>query len=507
MDLNRMPIPGATTGLSDAMLARLSTHIAAHMGLHFPRAKWHDLERAFSSAAGELGFQDSRECANRFLSTPISQELVESMAGHLTVGETYFLRENRSFEIVTAEILPAIIRKRCGGEQRLRIWSAGCATGEEPYSMAILLHRMADALKGWNISILATDINPKALRKARAGIYTEWSFRNAPAWLKKNYFKKGADGSLTIRSSIRKMVDFSCLNLIEDSYPSLPSDTNAMDVIFCRNVLMYFTPELAGKVVERFHRSLVAGGWLIVSPCEASHILHPELKAVNFREATFFRKEAPDAEPRAANGVRDHGVKHRGRNLPPSAKLPVPPLKAVAVLRPFFAVEQTDFEEALALYERGLYQEAEIRLAPLLAPNQEGIRANVLLCRIRANQGRLAEALILVDKAIAADKIDPGLHYLRAMILQEQGEDHEAGASLRRALYLDQKLVLAHVALANLAMRQGRSGEFRKHLENALAILGEYQPDEMLPESEGMTAGRLMKSIRAMDIMGDRHES
>jgi chemotaxis protein methyltransferase CheR len=510
MDLNRMPIPGAMAGgMSDAMLARLSTHVASHMGLHFPRAKWHDLERAFSSAARELGFQDPRECANRFLTTPISQELVESMAGYLTVGETYFFRENRSFEIVTEEILPAIIRKRLGGEQRLRIWSAGCATGEEPYSMAILLHRMENTLKEWNICILATDINPKALRKARAGIYTGWSFRNPPDWLKKNYFKKGVDGTLTIRSSIKKMVDFSSLNLVADFYPSLPSDTNAMDVIFCRNVLMYFTPELAGKVVERFHRSLVEGGWLIVSPCEASHIHYPGFKTVNFRDATFFRKEGPAAMLRVTNGSQPEVLfspSPCSLSQPPPTKVPAPPLEALAVLRPFIAVEQTDFEEALVLYERGFYQEAEIRLAPLLVPNQESIRANVLLCRIRANQGRLDEALILVDAAIAADKIDPGLHYLRAMIFQEQGEDHEAGASLRRALYLDQKLVLAHVAQANLAMRQGRPKEFQKHLENALSILGEYQPDEIIPESEGMTAGRLMKSIRAMDVMGDRHE-
>jgi chemotaxis protein methyltransferase CheR len=186
MNRNRTPGPGG--GMSDALLARLSSHVAAHMGLHFPRAKWQTLENAFSSAARELGFQDPRECATWFITTPLNQELVESIAGFLTIGETYFLREKRSFEILAQEIIPEIIRRRRGGEQRLRIWSAGCATGEEPYSIAIVLHGMHDSLRDWDISILATDINPKALRRAKEGVYTQWSFRTAPPWLKENYF-------------------------------------------------------------------------------------------------------------------------------------------------------------------------------------------------------------------------------------------------------------------------------------------------------------------------------
>ena len=98
-------------GMSDALLARLSSHVAAHMGLHFPPAKWQTLEKAFSSAAKELCFQDTEECADWFITTPLSKELVESMAGFLTIGETYFLRENRSFEILTEEIIPEIISK------------------------------------------------------------------------------------------------------------------------------------------------------------------------------------------------------------------------------------------------------------------------------------------------------------------------------------------------------------------------------------------------------------
>lgn len=509
MNRSQTGIPDSRGGMPDALLARLSSHVAAYMGLDFPAAKWSALEKAFSSAAGELGFQDPEECATWFITAPFSKELVESMAGHLTIGETYFLRENRSFEILTEEIVPEFILKRRGGEQRLRFWSAGCATGEEPYSMAILLHRMSTALKGWNVSILATDITPKALRKATEAVYTEWSFRNSPSWLKENYFSKSGDGRFKLISPIKKMVEFSYLNLVEDFYPSLSGNTNAMDVIFCRNVLMYFSPELARKVVERFHRSLVDGGWLVVSPCESPQVLFSQFSAVNFRDATFYRKQAPGHEPRSTRRT-DPAIRFTPSALPLLQPLPAKPplalLKPLPALQPPIPLEQTDFEEARALYEQGLYPEAEQRLAPFLPPNQANVTANILLCRIRANQGKLAEALMLLGQAIAADKLNPGLHYLRAMIFQEQGADNEASASLKRSLYLDQNLVLAHVALANLALRQGRLKEHRKYLDTALSILGGYQPDEILPESEGMTAGRLMKIIGAMDRRGDRDE-
>ncbi len=526
MNCSQTRIPDPPSGLSDVMLVRLSSHVATLMGLHFPRAKWQALEKAFCSAARELGFQNPEECADWFITTPLSRELVETMAGYLTIGETYFLREFRSLEILTEDIIPGIIRERRGTEQRLRIWSAGCSTGEESYSIAILLHRMRDALRDWDISILATDINPLAIRKASGGVYTEWSFRNTPSWLKENYFKKSGTGSWTLISPIKKMVDFSYLNLVDDQYPSLPGNTNAMDIIFCRNVLMYLTPDRARNVVQRFHRSLVDGGWLIVSPCETSQVLYPQFNAVSFRDAVLYRKQgigeavksrSGEAEKRGSGEVKqmeevspilpfshspfqDVSPLHPFpvspfQDVPPSPFQAVSPVPPVSV-SPIQGSSPSPYEEALALYEQGLYSEAEQKIAALLPPNQENVNATALLCRIRANQGRLAEARLLLEQAIATDKLNPGLHNLLAMILQEQGEDHAAVAALKRALYLDQDLVLAHFALANIELRKGKIKESRRHFDNALSLLDRYRPDEVVPESDGMLAWRLKEIIR-----------
>ena len=479
-----------TQAIAENMLDAVSRRIAGEMGLCFPRDKWRNLERAFVAAARDLGFPDAKACAAWYLAEPLSRELIETVAGYLTTGETYFFRETPCLEILATRIIPELTGRRQGNERRLRIWSAGCSTGEEPYSIAIILQRLGSVLAGWDISILATDINPRALEKAVHGVYTEWSFRNPPRWLKQSYFSNAGNGLYEILPRTRQMVSFSLLNLVEDSYPSLLSSTNAMDVIFCRNVLMYFTPEQARKVIDRLHLCLVDGGVLFVSPCETSQLLASRFTPVNFPDAIMYRKQerepdgpvesvspAPEEEPTEAGrrGVVEQNV------LPPAAAAPRPSL----------------YDEALSSYERGAYAEAGRLLEELLVLTPNDGRALALLCRIRANEGQLNEALRLSGEAIAADKLNAGLHFLRGGILQEQGDADQAVTALKRALYLDQELVLAHFSLGNLALRQGKTAESCRHFNNALSLLKRYRPDETVPESGGIPAARLMAIIEA----------
>lgn len=477
--------------LTNSELEKISDLIAAQMGLHFPPARWRNLEQSFCSAARDLGFRDVKECVAWYLSAPPSQELIESMACYLTIGETYFMRERRCFEILEEQIIPELIKTRRGSERRLRIWSAGCATGEEAYSIAILLYKMRDLLRDWDLTILATDLNPDSLRKAKEGSYSDWSFRNTPANFRENYFHRNAEGRYVLLPRIKEMVTFSSFNLVEDTYPSLITDTNAMDVIFCRNVLMYFTPGLAGKVVERFHRSLVDGGWLFVSPCETSNPFFAGFAPINFPDATLYQKSS--------------NAKVVSTPAPPPAPVFIPPTvreipsapASQAVAPPPLPVAPSAYQEALTLYEQGAYRDAAEKVALHLLLNRDDSRALALLCRIYANQGRLGEALNLSAQALATDKLSADLHFLRAVILQELGRDDESAAALKKALYLDQDLVLAHFSLANLEQRKGKVKESRRYYDTAFSLLDKYRPDEVIPGSDGMLAGRLKEIIRA----------
>jgi chemotaxis protein methyltransferase CheR len=436
-------------GISSAMLTQFSDFIAGHFGLHFPPARHADLQRGVHAAAGEFGYDDDAACVRWLMSAPLTMLQIEVLAGNLTVGETYFFREKKSFDVLEQKILPELIRSRRDGERRLRFWSAACCTGEEAYSLAILLHRLLPDLHGWNVTILATDVSPRFLHKAAQGVFGEWSFRETPTWMRDRYFTKVGAKQYEVIPQIRRMVTFEYLNLAQDIYPSLVNDTNAMDVIFCRNVLMYFAQEQAKRVVGSLHHCLVEGGWLALSATETSPIIAPEFVPVHLEGAILYRRGAPEpvAEP-----------------LPIS--LPVG-------------------------------RSSQERRAQAVRAPAADTRRVMQMAHALANEGRLEAALVCADEVVAAEKVDPRAHYLRALILLEQGVLLDAAKELRRAISLDHGFVLAHFALGNLARNAGRMREAARHLEHALRQLRDRRQDEILPESDGLTAGRLAEIIEA----------
>jgi chemotaxis protein methyltransferase CheR len=492
--------------LSSLVLSQLSAFVADRIGLHFSNERWPDLERGIRSVMREFEFDDAGSCVQWLVSSPVTQRTIETLASHLTVGETYFFREQQSFQALKEHVLPELIRKRRGVDRHLRIWSAGCCTGEEAYSIAILLRQVLSDFKDWQITILGTDINARFLNKAVGGLYNEWSFRGVPPELKERCFAKKPHGRFEVQPEIKRMATFSYLNLVEDSYPSLLNNTNAMDIIFCRNVLMYFLSERAKQVIRRFHLSLTDGGWLIVSPSETSHVLYSQFATVNFPGTIFYKKDRHKVSGEAFYGEPNTLVESALSSSFESAPEPKIP---IADLAEKFAVsdvpepkmleeaEQSPYAKSLDFYGQGFYEEAAQMLSTLLSQNPGDFKAMALLVRVYANQGKLTDANLWCEKVLRADKMNPACHVLQATILQEQGAIPEAIRALQRALYLDQNLVLAHFALGNITRQQGKTRDATKHFENARMLLSSYSPDEPLPEAEGITAGRLMEIIRS----------
>lgn len=498
--------------IREAQWSQLSGFIAESMGLHYPRERWDDLQRGLAGAAQEFGFENAAACIGWLLSAPPTKAQLQVLASHLTIGETYFFRDKQTLEALAKNVLSELIRSRRGREQRLRIWSAACCTGEEPYSLAILLHQVLPDLQDWHVTITATDINPRFLHKAAAGIYGEWSFRDAPAGLKERYFKRIADGRFVILPEIKKLVSFAHLNLVEDVYPSLATDTNAMDLIFCRNVLMYFTPFQVRKVIRNLGHALIEGGWLAVSPSEASKALFPQFIAVNFPGAILFQKSGtlPRTEPVRVASTRapEFALPAIEESLSWAPSAPLATVLEPAALQvqeePVVAeAPRNPLAAAESLYQEGRYAEAADTLLAVFDERPPTPAAFSLLARALANQGRLTEALVWCDRWIAADKLEPAAHYLHAVILLEQGDPERARVSLQRAVYLDHDFVLAHFALGNLARSRGKSREAAKHFANALHLLGAHQPNDLLPESDGLTVGRLAEALTAMTAPGN----
>lgn len=480
----------------ETLLTQLADFVSTRTGLHFTGERMNDLENGIRHAAAEYGFKDIETCIKWLVTSPLTRQEVEILASHLTIGETYFFREIKYFEILEKHIIPELIRSRSGNEKYIRIWSAGCATGEEPYSIAILLDKMIPDLKEWNITILATDINPHFLRKAQDGLYSEWSFRGSPSWIRK-YFTRTKEG-FSILPEIKKMVTFSYHNLAEDAYPTLLNNTNGMDIILCRNVLMYFSQERAKQVAQALYLCLVDNGWLAVSPVETSHVLFSQFAAINFPDAIFYKKDISKSQ-RIEEFPEDNPVQKEIRTAPiglvPEQIIIAVPEKKIEPKEE--KIPGSEYNEVMALYVQGKYMRVTEILTDLVSHDND-TKAMILLSKAYANYGKSAQALEWCEKALAIDSLDSCSHYLHSIILQERGHVEEAIKSLKRAIYLDQDFVLAHFALGNFCRQIGKIKESNRHFENVLALLGKRRNDEILPESEGITAGRLFEIITTM---------
>jgi chemotaxis protein methyltransferase CheR len=444
--------------LDTRVLCEASGFIAERLGLYFPEERWPDLARGLTTAGEELGFEYPDTCVCWLRSQELTTGQIETLASYLTVGETFFFRDPASFEVLERKILPPLIARRSETSRILHVWSAGCCTGEEAYSLAITCARALPDLQRWNVSILATDINPKFLAKAETGVYGEWSFRGAPGWIRGKYFSPASDKKLAIVPTVKKLVHFDYLNLAVDIYPALCNCTNAMDVIFCRNVLMYFTPEHQKRVAASMHRCLVEGGYLLVNPAEANASLFPMFAMEEVDGIILYRKTS---------------------NLPLYESWPVF-IDASARAIPVEPASSTP---------------PPASATPNTAPSPV---VPLVLARTYANQGRLEEARSACREAIEVERGNPSAHFLYASICHELGQYEEAIAVLGRVLYLDQDFILAHHTLGGLYKQLGKAKESKRHFAIALNILSSKGKDEIVPESDGMTCGRLMESIKAM---------
>ena len=486
--------------LPDDILLQLSEFIASNLALHYPKERWNELELKMASAAKEFGHKDVERFIKHIMSSPLTHEHTEILATHLTINETYFWRESHTFETLEQEILPVLISLR-QKEKRMRIWSAGCSTGEEPYSIAIALKRMIPNIIDWNITILATDISPRIIRKAIAGEYSDWSFRNTPQWLKEKYFLLNENNKFEIIPEIRSLVKFEYLNLAEDVFPSPLNNTNAMDIIFCRNVLMYFTQNRVKQVVRGLFNSLIHGGYFVVSASELSLQNFSEFKAINLPGMVIYQKTYKRLKIQQPTTVINDEPK------PIIFQLPFKPITTIEETEPIILKMENNilpepvkpapiksiYEEALKSYSKGNYADVIDKLQKDYQTTEE----QILLIRAYANQGKLIESLKACEKGIVEDKLDPRLYYLYATILRENNQLDEAVASLKRAIYLDSNFVLSYYSLGNIYQSLGKVNNAKKCFENVLTILNKCSQEEILPESEGLTAGRFKEIINA----------
>ncbi|MBI1966649.1 MAG: protein-glutamate O-methyltransferase CheR, partial [Gemmatimonadetes bacterium] len=242
--------------LSTETLDAAATLVRRLTGLVFSAVRRSAFEAAVVKAMQRARLRDPEVYLVRVATEP---ELLDDLVGEITVGETYFFREPQQFALVRDHLLPSLCTHRPGG-RALRLWSAGCASGEEPYTLAIVLHELG---LEWDASIVATDLSRLALTKARQGRYGRWSLRAVPEEIVQRHFTHVGD-QVELAPAVRGLVEFGYLNLADDTYPSLATGIWGMDLILCRNVLIYFDADTVARVARRLLDALSPEGWLLL---------------------------------------------------------------------------------------------------------------------------------------------------------------------------------------------------------------------------------------------------
>jgi chemotaxis protein methyltransferase CheR len=251
--------------MSDDEFTLLRDCIYAHCGIYFDQDSKYILEKRLSNRLTDLNLATFYDYYH-FLKYNRSkeQELMDIM-DVLTTNETYFFRESFQLKAFTQEIIPELIKKKSArGNRTLRIWSAGCSTGEEPYTIAMLLSTIPE-LSGWKLEIIGTDISQRVLQQARRAVYGKSSFRATEESDLKRFFHLQDDG-YKVNDSIRELVTISHLNLFDTNRLAM---LGKVDLIFCRNVIIYFDQSAKKRVIESFHSALYDGGFLLLGHSES----------------------------------------------------------------------------------------------------------------------------------------------------------------------------------------------------------------------------------------------
>lgn len=400
----------------------------------------------------------------RFNRTELASEHEQLNRG-LTTGETYFFRDHGQIDLLSQHILPELI-KRNRAHRRLRIWCAGCSSGEEPYSLAILLDELNEDLSNWQILILGTDINPEALDKAREGYYNEWSFRQVSEQRRQRYFQL-IQTKWALEPHILQRVHFRQLDLVTEPFPNACGDICEMDLILCRNVFIYLESGMVSQIADKMTATLSEGGYLMTGHGElyAHHLggLRPWVfpNSIVYQKAKFQHCQPP--QPLTIESSQ----KTAQQLLPLSGKSNIIPRK-------------TDVARPKAVNPLGeqIVQSVTIQDA-----------------WIYANQGQPEQARSCCDKLIAQNPLDRHSYYLSALLAQEQGEFEEAKALLKKVLYLAPDFISAYLELGDIYAKENTPALAQKMWSSAYKLLQQLPRDAYIEMFGNSTASDILQFV------------
>jgi len=478
-----LPLSSDDFGLFQKLLIETS-------GLHFDEGRSQSLHLALWQRLQHRGYDSYREYYNLLKFHPEGRLEIRELFDLITIGETYFFRNKAQFDVLMRFVLPEIIQRKVdSGEKCIRAWSAGCSRGDEAYSIALALMEVLPSSEEWGISILGTDINRRGLACSEEAIYGEKDIGHLPKEYMEKYFKiRGS--TYPLRDDVKELVRFEYHNLARD--PCIHEKMQRVDIIFCRNVIIYFDSQTTQRVIENFYNCLAQDGYLFLGHTETLLQITNKFERVEFPQTFIYKKRL--------SPVQEHAMK------------------------PFMAVPEINIENLLSVKETGIeerFSPQELRFGlqgkpepfeqvdkpsdvaflslpdNMVAQDKKRIRTCLAKASILANEAKYKEATDILGKIIEADNLSVEAYYLLGVLSYKSGDLKEAETQFRKVIYVTPDSVLAYFNLGNMYLYQRKLSEAAREFKNAIRLLEKRPKDEQVRFCEDFTVEFLLRACRS----------
>ncbi len=449
--------------LTDAAFARLRDLLADKAGLVFDVSRRDSLSYAVAERMAATGTASEDEYVAAVVE-PRAAEL-QALIDEVTIPETYFFRNAPQFRALRRHVVPELISHAAKNGRRIRVWSAGCSTGEEAYSLAILLREMVPA-GDWDIKVIATDISTKALAAASRGRYGTRSLGPVDQPTLERWFTAVGDEH-EVRPEVRELVEFRHHNLIADAPPLPP---NGADLVLCRNVTIYFARETTRALMSRLHATLCSGGYLFLGHSETLWQVSEDFLLVSLGEAFVYRRALPGSE----------AVGDKRTVLPDRRTAPDDPPAA----RRTVVADRRDVPDKSAGLRLPIPRAESAAAVPAVASLDDAREA--------LKAGNYTKAATVAAEITGADPLRADAYTVRGLALTNLGRDKDALAELRKAVYVDPRAGFAQFLLAGTLARLGDPIAAARAYRAAARTLGHSADDHVAAEMGGRRVDELI---------------
>jgi chemotaxis protein methyltransferase CheR len=463
--------------LAPHQFERVRALLDREAGLVFDESRRDSLSYSLGERLGATGARSVDEYL-LMLAEPTGLAELQSLLNAVTIQETHFFRNPPQFRALRQHVLPDVVRHAAARDRRIRVWSAGCSTGEEPYSVAMLLRELLPLTDGWDIEVVATDISTRALEAARVGRYGIRALAVAPPDDVARWFIRD-DEEYVVRPEVRELVRFARHNLVNDPVP----DGAPFDLILCRNVTIYFSRDTTRSLMTRLHDSTRDGGYLFLGHSETLWQVNDEYRLVTLGDAFVYRRAD------TAGGER--------RTVLPDRRTGEDGAPLDGDRRAARTDRRSPVWDALTR-QRSLRRPASgVALAEEARDVDPVVRVRDLL-----TAGDYVEAARTAALAAEAEPLRADAHYLRGLALANLGQDEQALAALRKAVYVDPGAGFAHFLLAGTLSRLGQAEAAARSYRAAAETLGRSPEDDRAAELGGRSVQELVALCRQLGRTG-----